>query len=193
MRLYQFQGSSFSEKIRRVLAYKGLEYEGIDASSGEKREELVRISGRGMVPVLVDEGKVIIDSTTIAQYLEENYPDKPIYLQEPGLNGLTLLVEDWADEVLNRPVKPLALSHQKKRELAAEEREKFIAELDTHLNTLDAIFSSQEWLVAGRFTLADIAVSAQVWRMSAFPQGKAVQEHRHLLQWEKRVEKILGG
>ena len=193
MKLYQFQGSSFSEKIRRVLAYKGLEYEGINASSEEKREELVRISGRGMVPVLVDKGKVMLDSTTIAQYLEDNYPDKPIYPNQPGLRGLTLLVEDWADEVLNRPVKPLALSHQKKRELSKEEREKFIRELDSCLNTLDAIFSTQEWLVASRFTLADIAVSAQVWRMSAFPEGQAVESHPHLVQWKKRVDEILGG
>lgn len=193
MKLYQFQGSSFSEKIRRVLAYKGLKYEGIDASSGEKKEELVRISGRGMVPVLAEEGVVIVDSTNIAQYLEENHPDKPIYPKEPGLKGLTLLVEDWADEVLNRPVKPLALSHQKKRELSNEEREKFIGQLGTCLDTLDAIFSAQEWLVAGRFTLADIAVSAQIWRTSAFPEGEAVTRCPHLVQWKKRVEQILGG
>ena len=193
MKLYQFKGSSFSEKIRRVLAYKGLKYEGIDASSGEKKEELVRISGRGMVPVLVEEGVVIVDSTNIAQYLEENYSDKPIYPKEPGLKGLTLLVEDWADEVLNRPVKPLALSHQKKRELSNEERKKFIGQLGTYLDTLDAILSAQEWLVAGRFTLADIAVSAQIWRTSAFPEGEVVARCPHLVRWKKRVEQILGG
>jgi glutathione S-transferase len=56
------------------------------------------MSGQRQVPVLKDGSEIIADSTAIAEYLERQYPDRPIIPTDPKLRGLTLLIEQWADE-----------------------------------------------------------------------------------------------
>ncbi len=96
--LYQFEMSHYSEKIRLILDYKGLEYRKVEVTPGLGQLELMRISGQRQVPVLKDDTEVIADSTAIAEYLDKKYPEKPIIPSEPKLRGLCLLIEQWADE-----------------------------------------------------------------------------------------------
>ncbi|MDX2229391.1 MAG: glutathione S-transferase family protein [Leptolyngbyaceae cyanobacterium bins.349] len=98
LELYQFEMSHYAEKVRLILDYKGLEYRKIEVTPGLGQMELVRMSGQRQVPVLKDGNEVIADSTAIAEYLERAYPEKPIIPTDPKLRGLTLLMEQWADE-----------------------------------------------------------------------------------------------
>ncbi len=98
LELYQFELSHFSEKVRLILDYKGLAYRKIEVTPGIGQIELFRLAGQRQVPVLKDGNEVIADSTAIADYLERQYPDRPIIPTEPKLRGLTLLIEQWADE-----------------------------------------------------------------------------------------------
>lgn len=98
LELYQFEMSHYVEKIRFILDYKGLEYRKINVTPGLGQLELMQLSGQRQVPVLKDGSEVIGDSTAIAEYLERRYPEKPIIPDEPKLRGLTLLMEQWADE-----------------------------------------------------------------------------------------------
>jgi glutathione S-transferase len=49
-----------------------LEYQKIEVPRNDK-SELIKISGQELVPVLVDNDKVIVDSTDIIEYLEKYY------------------------------------------------------------------------------------------------------------------------
>ncbi len=98
LELYQFEMSHYAEKVRLILDYKGLEYRKINVTPGLGQVELVRMSGQRQVPVLKDGNEVIADSTAIAEYLERKYPDRPIIPTDPKLRGLTLVMEQWADE-----------------------------------------------------------------------------------------------
>ncbi|UIE39794.1 glutathione S-transferase family protein [Leptodesmis sichuanensis] len=98
LELYQFEMSHYSEKVRLILDYKGLEYRKIEVTPGIGQLELVRMSGQRQVPVLKDGSVVIADSTAIAEYLDKQYPDKPIIPSDPKLRGLCLILEQWADE-----------------------------------------------------------------------------------------------
>ena len=98
LELYQFELSQYSEKVRLILDYKGLEYRKIEVTPGVGQLELFRISRQRKVPVLKDGETVIADSTEIAFYLEGKYPDKPIIPSEPVARGQCLLIEEWADE-----------------------------------------------------------------------------------------------
>jgi glutathione S-transferase len=52
------------------------------------------------VPVIVDGGTVVHDSSAIAEYLEAHYPDLPsLYGGEAG-RGLTRFVQNWTETVL---------------------------------------------------------------------------------------------
>lgn len=98
LELYQFELSQYSEKIRLILDYKGLEYRKIEVTPGVGQVELLQKSGSTQVPVLKDGSTYIADSTEIAFYLDRKYPEKPILPEDPIARGQCLLMEEWADE-----------------------------------------------------------------------------------------------
>lgn len=98
LELYQFELSHYCEKVRFILDYKGLPYRKVEVVPGVGQLELFRMSGQRQVPVLKDGSRVVADSTAIADYLDKQYPDRPLIPSEPKLKGLTLLMEQWADE-----------------------------------------------------------------------------------------------
>jgi len=76
--LYQFPMSVFSRRTRLALAHKGLDAELYDCRADEKPlAEARKLSPQGTMPVLVDEGRVLGDSTAIAHYLDAAYPERP--------------------------------------------------------------------------------------------------------------------
>ncbi|MDY6781906.1 MAG: glutathione S-transferase family protein [Cyanobacteriota bacterium] len=98
LELYQFELSQYSEKVRLILDYKGLDYRKVEVTPGVGQVELMRQAGQRQVPVLKDGGVFIGDSTEIALYLERKYPERPIIPTDPKQRGLCLMMEEWADE-----------------------------------------------------------------------------------------------
>ena len=71
--------SPWSERVRWALAFKGLPYEKQNYEPGVDEEQVKKLTGQAMVPVLITDGKVIPDSTAILEWLEESRP-KPALL-----------------------------------------------------------------------------------------------------------------
>jgi len=97
--LYQFLSSPLCEKARRILAYKGIEYK-IHEVDRTKTEELTHVSPFGKFPAMEHDGEAICDSTDIAYFLEEKYPEKPLIPSDPLMAAQAHIIEDWADESL---------------------------------------------------------------------------------------------
>ena len=97
--LHQWDISPFCQKVARALRFKDLEYRTVDYN-GLLGAKVMRLSKVGKVPVLEVDGKRIQDSTRIVQWLAEAYPEKPLFLAEPGQRALVDLWGDWADELL---------------------------------------------------------------------------------------------
>src|SRR5712671_1631915 len=72
--LYTSWISTFARKAALGLELKGLEYEAVDALARDFRPQLRRLNSRVEVPVLVDDGLVIVNSSDILQYLDWRYP-----------------------------------------------------------------------------------------------------------------------
>jgi len=102
LELYQFEISQYSEKVRLILDYKGLEYKKIEVTPGVGQLEVYKLSGQRQVPVLKDGDTVIADSTEIALYLDRKYPEKPILPIDPVQRGQCLLIEELADESIGK-------------------------------------------------------------------------------------------
>jgi glutathione S-transferase len=99
MKLYDFEPCPFGQKVRIVLAEKGLSYEliQVDLTQGEQRRpEFRRLNPFGRVPVLVDEDTTVYDSTIIAEYLEDEYPEPPL-LPAVGSSALRAQARTWED------------------------------------------------------------------------------------------------
>jgi glutathione S-transferase len=72
-----FMGSSCSQKLRVFLNLKGIAWQShpIDLPHYENMQPwFLGINPRGLVPVLVDDGAVHIESNDIIQYLEKKFP-----------------------------------------------------------------------------------------------------------------------
>jgi len=105
--LYQIPISHNCAKVRTALGRKEIAYEAVNVPPGD-RSRVRRISGRGLVPVLVDGETVVSDSTRILLHLEECYPEPPLLPREPAARAECLLLEDWADRALMELTRRLA-------------------------------------------------------------------------------------
>lgn len=90
--------SPFCWRTRMALAHKGLEVETVPWRFTE-RDKLPQPS-EGRVPVIVDGGRVIHDSTAIADYLEERYADRPALFGGGIGRGLARFVQNWVETVV---------------------------------------------------------------------------------------------
>jgi glutathione S-transferase len=76
--LYNAAHSTCSQKVRICLAEKGLAFDDIRLDLGKAKDHLkpdyLKINPNGVVPTLVDDGNVIMDSSVICEYLDERYP-----------------------------------------------------------------------------------------------------------------------
>jgi len=97
MKLIQIPFSHNCVKVRVALGLKGLSYETKDIAPMD-RASVVAASGQGLVPVLLDAGRAIADSTAILFYLDERYPDPPLIPSDPAARAECLILEDWADQ-----------------------------------------------------------------------------------------------
>ena len=75
LELYNFPMSTCSQKVRIVLAEKGLEWTDHRIESGDHlKPEYLALNPNGVVPTLVHDGQPIVDSSVICEYLDEIYP-----------------------------------------------------------------------------------------------------------------------
>lgn len=98
--LHQWEISPFCQKVSRILKFKGISFEIVNYN-GILGAKVPLLSKVGKVPVIDHKGQRIQDSTRIARYLEETYPNTPrLYPTDPNQKALAELWEDWADESL---------------------------------------------------------------------------------------------
>ena len=79
--LLHFMGSSCSQKLRIFLNLKGIPWHShpVDLPANENFQPwFLGINPRGLVPVLVHDGAVHIESNDIIQYLEGRFPAPPL-------------------------------------------------------------------------------------------------------------------
>jgi glutathione S-transferase len=90
--------SPFCWRAKMALAHKGLEVETVPWRFTEKSKLPQPNAGR--VPVIVDDGRVVHDSTAIADYLEERYADRPSLFGGTSGRALARFIQNWTETVL---------------------------------------------------------------------------------------------
>jgi ganglioside-induced differentiation-associated protein 1 len=82
LELYHHGSSACAAKVRFALEEKRLAWSGhiVDILRGEQfRAEFIALNPKAVVPVLVHDGWVLPESTVICEYLEQAFPENPIY------------------------------------------------------------------------------------------------------------------
>jgi len=192
MKLYVGSLSLFSAKVRIALAEKGvdpdLEFVGWsrEARYEPHHPDVVALNPKGQVPVLVDGGVVVYDSTQIFEYLEERIPEPPLYPRGLEERVRCRRLEAAGDEIWF----PLVWDLIEQRFYPnASPDPGLVARTDDGLRSLfldlEKELVSREFL-AGAFSVADISVFIQVHTAGVL--GVGIPEGcDHLARWSERV------
>jgi glutathione S-transferase len=100
IKLYHFEMSPFCTKVELMMNAKRIPYE-IEYVSCAQHGSVKTYSVTGKLPAIDHDGKIINDSTEIAYYLDEKFPDTPLVPTEDQLWAKCHFYEDWSDESLN--------------------------------------------------------------------------------------------
>jgi glutathione S-transferase len=95
--------SSCSQKVRLVLAEKNLDFTSQDVNlvAGEQHaSEYVKLNPNHVVPTLIHDGRVLIESSLINEYLDEVFADPPLRpVDAAGRHAMRLWVKQIDEKV----------------------------------------------------------------------------------------------
>ena len=156
-------GSPFVRKVLVALALKELPYQQIQQIPFTRDAEYRKINPLGKIPTLQDGDLTICDSTVICEYLEDTYPQPPLY---PGNNvdkararwleelGGTRVAELAAGIFFQRFMRPLVLKQDPDEELVAKITNKQLPPIVDYLESQVPV----DGFVFGPFMMADLSV-----------------------------------
>ena len=179
--------SPYCWRTKMALAHKGLAIETVPWRFTEK--DRLAFSGQGRVPVIVDDERVVFDSWTIAEYLEDTYPDRPSLFGGPVGRAHARFINGWADAGLHPGIARMVV-RDIFAVLAPQDQAYFRASREAALGaTLEAVVEGREArLEAWRALLAPVRL---VLRAHAFLGGEGPSYADHILfgtlQWPRSV------
>ena len=155
IRLYRANFSTNAERVALALAHKGIEVESryIDYAD---RSEVQRVSGQGLVPVLVDGDTVVVDSMRIVQYLDDLVPNPPLFPRDDARYAEMMIFTDWFNRVWK------LAPNRIEAELAAEQPDHMVIialgrEMKVALEGFEALLTGRQYLMGDEFSAADCA------------------------------------
>jgi glutathione S-transferase len=95
--------SSFTRKVLLACEFKDIAHR----SEMPDMELFTRLNPLGKMPILVTEGRTIIDSSVICDFLEHRYPDTPpLYPTDAFQRARALWLEEYIDTALQASIYP---------------------------------------------------------------------------------------
>jgi len=128
--LYDFGNSVCCQKVRITLRAKGLDWEArrVDLFKSEQYDpNYLKMNPKGVVPTLVHDGKPVIESTLICEYIDETFPEPPLMPKNAHDRTRMRLWSKFVDEGLHDGVTELSFSamfRERMRAMTDEMREK---------------------------------------------------------------------
>jgi glutathione S-transferase len=127
--LYKFGNSICTQKVMIALAEKGARYETIHVDLFRNEQyapAYLAINPKGVVPSLLDGGKVVIESTLICEYLDETIPAPPLSPGDAHGRARMRLWSKAVDEGLFEATRELSFSamfRERMRGMTEEQRQ----------------------------------------------------------------------
>jgi glutathione S-transferase len=212
LRLYQFITSPFCAKVRKILDYKGLDYEVVEVDYLE-RKELLLASSQLMVPVLTfEDGEAIADSDRISMLLEDRYPELTIFPSEwRGVHlGLARYFDTELEDALFRAALADEIAHYARQGRDREAFYRLIRDRKYGAGFCDRTLSDEaaNWtkvremlaplddtlreraFLLGRIGYADFALYGQLWYLAFTGKLKIPDEFANLRAFFGRMDRI---
>lgn len=152
----------FGAKAEIALREKGLPFELVMVAFSQaegyspRHPEVLRVNPKRQVPVLVDDGVEIFDSTQIFEYLEHRYPQPPLWPASPTARARARQLELASDEVFFPHVIRLMGMRARPDPVESPDWIQARAGIQAYYSTMETLLAGREWL-AGEYSYADIA------------------------------------
>ncbi|MBT3797377.1 MAG: glutathione S-transferase family protein [Porticoccaceae bacterium] len=201
MKFYDCATAPSPRRVRVFMAEKNIQIETIqvDLGSGEQfSDEFKAINPLMEVPFLqLDDGSSISQVNAICRYLEEIYPDNPLYGRTPieralvesannrvTMNGFAAGAEalrNSAPGMKNRAM-PGPYNYSQIPELATRGLER----IDNCFSDLDSHFESSHYMVEDYFSVADISALVFI-DFAKWVKKRIPENHTNLARWYAEV------
>ena len=137
--LYDAERCPYVGRVRIVLAEKQIPYESVWIDLGDKPAWLYEKNPAGRVPVVEEDGGLVLaESAVIMEYLEERFPEPALLPADPAERALARL-RIWRHDDFSSPYYAVRRGDE-----GAHER------FDAALRALDAILEAQPYLTGPR-------------------------------------------
>jgi glutathione S-transferase len=129
--LYHGRTSVCSIKARLALAEKGVDFDSrLMTLRGDQFDpDYMRLNPNAVVPTLVHDGKVVIESTVIMHYADEAFPGAPLMPADPYERAQARMTEKLMDEYVHVSCMTITFATANRASLAKLEPEEMEAEL----------------------------------------------------------------
>jgi len=206
--LHHYDTSPFSEKIKKILAHKGVPWRAVEQPTIMPKPQLVPLTGGyRRIPVLQIGADVYCDSQLIARVLERLHPTPTLY--PGGSEGACHALGLWADRAFFMATVPVlfALIGDQVPQAFIEDRSKLMggrADFSDvpkqapmareHCRAASALLAAQladgrPFLLGEPFSLADAACYHPFWFLRNFPAaGQVFDEFPALVAWGERIQ-----
>lgn len=150
----------YSQRVRMVLAEKGVAVEIINVEKNQYPEDLVALNPYNSLPTLVDRDLVLYETMIMMEYLDERFPHPPLLPVYPVARAQSRLFahriqKDWCGLVDT-------IVAGRSKETVIEKARK---ELREGLITIAPIFTEKEFFMSDEFTLVDCCFAPILWRL----------------------------
>ncbi len=178
MIFYSDGNDHYSQRVRLVLAEKGVAVEIIDVDPAHLPEDLTDLNPYNSLPTLIDRDLVLYQSQVIMEYLDERFPHPPLLPVYPVARAQSRLFvhriqRDWCTAVDT-------IMAGKSKETVIDRARK---ELRESLVTIAPIFDGKPFFMSEEFTLVDCCVAPILWRLPVLgielppKQGKPILDY----------------
>lgn len=168
-KLYHFWLSPYCRKVRLLLKEKALDFELVLEKVWEKRDEFLALNPAGLVPVLIEhDGRVLVESLAICEYLDEVYTNKSLIGFDPAQRAETRRLVSWFDLKFGREAGDALVFEKVLRRFMAEGQPDSAVirvahqNMRYHLDYIGWLAERRKWLAGDDFSLADIAAAAHL-------------------------------
>ncbi|WP_085714893.1 glutathione S-transferase [Pseudomonas sp. B28(2017)] len=153
--LYSFRRCPYAMRARMALRYSGVAVDIVEVSLKAKPTEMLALSGKGTVPVLSADGRVIDESLDIMRWaLAQNDPQDWLLKDDPDAAAHIAPLIEQNDQVFKGH-----LNRYKYAERYPEQpMEVYRSEGEVFLRRLDQLLEERDYLLADHPSLADVAL-----------------------------------
>ncbi|KZD12315.1 glutathione S-transferase family protein [Oceanibaculum pacificum] len=196
--LYHQWLSPFCRKIRLILAEKDLAFELKEERVWDRRSDFLAMNPACQVPVLVDdeapnETAVLADSTVIAEYLEEVYPQRLLIMGSPVERAEIRRLSAWFDGKFDEEVTRNLVGEKLMKRLlglggpSSEAIRAGLSNIHYHLDYIGYLCERRTWLGGDHLSLADLAAAAHLSCID-YIGNVPWDEHGDAKEWYARVK-----